>query len=406
MSINFDVKNNINFGAYIATIPMTKGIKTNKVSLSNLKMQGLTALIGGDVFECSGKIKKHDLLFMGKKLLAIDEFNPDILQSPVNYVYIANKTLTPVIFDEHTHMINIEKEADIRAYLRQIKAEGTGAILATTLPDKISNIKNRIKVLNNIIKYPNEDEARILGIHLEGPFLSPLKPGIHNKDDLLLPTVDNFLAMEPENVRMVTLAPELDKNFELTNYLLKSGIIPSAGHTMATAGDIQKSGITHITHLFNAMAPLHHRTPTVANEALFNPDIAVEVIAEQSHIDSSVKDLIMREKPADKIILVSDAIFCPGKEKNFIMGGKRISVDENWIARDEAGTLAGSVRFLHDLAGELINRTRMSFEDFIRFASVNPAKSLRLEDKFELKVGQSPNFTIWNNTTLTPEKSL
>ena len=175
---------------------------------------------------------------------------------------------------------------------------------------------------------------------------------------------------------------------------------------MASAEDIQKSGITHITHLFNAMAPFHHRTPTVVNEALFNPDIAVELIAEQSHVDYHVKDMVMREKPVDKIILVSDAIFHEGKEKSFIMGGKRIFIDENWIARDETGTLAGSVRYLHDLAGELIRKTKMSFEDFIRFSSINPAKSMGLEDKFALRIGESADFTIWDSNAIKPEITL
>lgn len=411
MSINFDVKNKINFGARIASIPTIKGIKASNIGVKDINLRGLTALIGGDVFEHTGQIKKHDLLFWGKKLIAIDEFNPEVLSMPVNYAYITDKTVTPVIFDEHIHggfgiSFHNSEEADIRSCLRQLKEAGTGAVIATTLPDKLENIKNQIKVLNRIIKYPAPDEAKILGIHLEGPFLSPLKLGIHNKGDLYMPTVENFLAMEPENVRIVTLAPEMDKDYALSKYLIEHGIIPSAGHTVATAEDIQKSGITHITHLFNAMAPLHHRTPTVANEALFNPDIAVEMIAEQSHVDYHIKDMVMREKPADKLILISDAISHAGKEKSFIMGGKRIYIDENWIAKDEAGTLAGSVRFLHNLADELVKKTKMSFEDFIRYASVNTAKSMGLEDEFMLKVGRNTDFTIWNNKAVKPEITL
>ncbi|MBO7672763.1 N-acetylglucosamine-6-phosphate deacetylase [bacterium] len=412
MSINFDVKNNINFGARIAAIPEAKGIKSTNVKVADLKLKGLTAFIGGDVFESSGKIAKHDLLFLDKKLIAIDEFNPEVfqMQLPVNCVCMTGKTVAPSIIDQHTHVIlgdhNSLTEDGIRSSLRQLKAEGTGAIVATLLPDSIANIRNQIKILNKVLSSQNEDEAKLLGIHLEGPFLSPLKPGIHNKNGLILPTIENFLAMEPENVRIVTLAPEMDKDYALSKYLMAHGIIPSAGHTVATAEDIQKSGIKNITHIFNAMAPLHHRTPTVANEALFNPDIAVEMIAENSHIIPQVKDLIMREKPADKIILISDTVSLVGKKKSFVMGGKRIYIDENWIARDKAGTLAGSVRCLHDLAKELIQSTKMTFKDFINYACVNPAKNLGLENKFAVRIGESADITVWNNAAIKPEKVL
>jgi len=404
---------NINFGSYISSIPALKGVKSKSVKLSEVNLKGLTALIGGDVFEHSGKIAKHDLLFLDKKLVAIDEFNPEILQiqCPVNYVYLKDKTITPILLDEHIHggfgvNFHNSNEDDIRSCLRQLKSAGTGAVVATTLPDTIINLKNQIKLLNKVIKSQKEDEAKIIGIHLEGPFLSPLKPGIHNKNDLLLPTVENFLAMEPENVRIVTLAPEMDKDFALTKYLTEHGIIPSAGHTMATAEDIQKAGIKHITHIFNAMAPLHHRTPTVANEALFNPDITVEMIAEDSHIIPQVKDLIMREKPVDKVIIVSDALPQAGIKKNFIMNGKMIFVDENWIPRDSHSILAGSMRFLHDMADELVRLTKMTFGDFIKFASVNPAKCMGLENKFAIKIGETSDITVWNNSTVKPEKIL
>lgn len=407
-----DIKStDISFKSKIAAIPATKFISSKKVPLKDLNLNGFTALIGGDVFEHSGRIAKHDLLFLDKKLVAIDDFNPDIINSAViKYSDVKNHTITPAIVDQHIHggygiSFHTAGEDEIRLLLRNLRADGTGAVVATTLPGTFEALRKQIKVLNRVIENPQEGEAKILGIHMEGPFLNPKKAGVHDNISFPLPSVENFNKFEPKSVSIVTLAPELDKDYELSKYLIRNGVIPSAGHTMASADDIEKSGIKQVTHLFNAMAPFHHRTATVANEGLLNPEITAEVIGEKTHLATSVFNMVLNEKPADKIVLISDALPEAGIKKDFFMNGKLIHVDDDLIPRDENGVLAGSMKFLHNLADELVKRTRMAFTDFIQYASVNPAKNLDVYDKFIIKTGSSPNFTIWNNAPLTAEKT-
>mgnify|MGYP003571291926 CR=1 FL=1 len=402
--------NNVSFGAKINTIPKLEKIAGKRKTLPEIKLEGYTAMIGCDVFTPSCKIEKHDLLFKDKKLFAIDDFDEENVKAPINYILLNGKTVAPAIFDEHIHggygvSFHDSGEQEIRTLLKKLANNGTGAVLATTLPGSAEQIKKQIQILNNIIKNPDEYAAKIIGIHLEGPFLNKEKKGIHSIRDLMPPTIENYKSFEPENIKMVTLAPELDVNYELTKYLQKRGVIVSAGHSIAAAKDIIDSGIKHVTHLFNAMAPLHHRIPTIANEGLTNPNVTAEMIADEASIIPEIMNMTMKIKPKDKFVLISDALPNAGIKEDFIMNNKMIHVDENWVPRDADGTLAGTMKFLPEVAKKLIEDTCMTFRNFIRFASVNPAKTFGFLEKFTLKKGLSPIFSIWDNAKMIPEKT-
>jgi len=404
------IVNDITFGAKINNIPNMRTVSGNNVHLQNFNLGGYKAFIGGDVFTPACKLAKHDLLFKDKKLVAIDEFDENSVDGKIDYVILDNETITPAIFDEHIHggygvSFHDSNEAKIRMLLKLLGERGTGVVLATTLPGSAEQIRNQIQILNNIIKNPDEGSAKIYGIHLEGPFLNKDKKGIHSIRDLMLPTIENYESFNPENVKLVTLAPELDEGFKLTKYLRERGVMVSAGHSMASAEDIINSGIKRVTHVFNAMAQFHHRIPTIANEGINNPNVTAELLADEASVLPSVMNMLMKLKPKDKLVLVSDALPYAGIKEDFSMNNKMIHVDENWIPKDADGTLAGNMKFLHEVAKQLINDTNMTFRNFIRYACVNPAKSFGLLEHFSLKEGAEPIFSIWDNKELTPEKT-
>ncbi len=400
---------NITFGAKINSIPNMPKMAGRNLSLNDVKLRGYTAFIGGKVFTPAGKIVKQDLLFDGKKVI-INDFDENSISQKIDYIILNDEIITPAIIDEHIHggwgvSFHDSDENEIRALLKKLAQKGTAGVIATTLPGSAEQIRKQIQVLSNIIKNPDEDSARIYGIHLEGPFLNPEKKGIHSEKDLMKPTIENYESFLPENVKIVTLAPELDEGFKLTKYLQDMGITVSAGHSLASAKQIIDSGIKQVTHIFNAMAQLHHRIPTIANEGLNNPNITAELLADETSVIPSVMNMLFKLKPKDKIILISDALPYAGIKKDFKMGGKTIHVDENWIPRDDEGTLAGNMRFLPDVAKILIKDTIMTFADFIKYACVNPARNLGILSDFEIKKDSTPNFTVWNNKTKTPEKT-
>lgn len=277
----------INFSARINDIPAMTTLIKNEVGVAASKLKGNTAMIGADVYTPANKIVKQDLLFCDGKLVAINDFDENTISGPIQYMILDGKTIAPAILDEHIHggygiNFHSSNERLIRALLRKLAQEGTGGVIATTLPDSFGKIRKQIQILNKIINNPKDGEARIYGIHLEGPFLSPEKRGIHPKRKLADPTVDNYEKLNPENIKIVTLAPERNGGYELAQYLKEHGVIASAGHTLATAQDMIISGIKQVTHILNAMAAPNHRNLTVANEALWDKTITAEMNGDMS----------------------------------------------------------------------------------------------------------------------------
>lgn len=406
----YTVNKPISFGAKIGNIPNIKKIAGKRIPLSDVKLDGYNAFIGADVYMPSGEIKQHDLLFRDDELVAIDDFCESKIKGLVNYVLLKGKMIAPAIFDEHIHggfgvSFHNSTEAEIRKLLKQFNNEGIGGVLATMLPDSVENIKNQIKILNNIIKNPDKNATKIFGIHLEGPFLNPQKAGIHPRDILKLPTIETYEKFEPENVKMVTLAPELDEDYKLSKYLFENGVIASAGHSMASAKNIIDSGIKQVTHIFNAMAGFHHRNETMLNEALMNDKITAEMIADVTELTPKTMQLVMKLKPKEKLVLVSDALPNAEKLEDFVMNNIRIIVKNDYTATSDAGVIAGNMRILPDSAKEIIEKTGMEFADFITYSSKNPTRNVGVQDKFELKEGAKPIFSVWDEKNIFCEKT-
>ena len=370
-------------------------------------------IMNAEVFTPALNFVKKTLFFNKDRFLTKDEFQKSVNKdSEINVYDMQDKYITPALVDQHIHGgygidFNNASEEEIRNFLREIKKWGQGDILATFVPGKVDELNSQMEIIRNIINNPLKGEARIAGINLEGPFLSPKKAGIHPPENLMLPTVENLKKLNLENVKMITIAPELDKDYKATEYLNSLGVITSAGHSTATAEQVRESGVKQVTHLFNAMSGFHHRIPTIANEGLLNDNIYAEVNTAIELLDPKTVDLVFRVKPEDKIILISDALSGTNiKEDHFIMGGKRIDIDENGIAKDKEGILAGSIKLMGQIARRIVDTTQMTFGDFIKFASQNPAKNIGLENDYKIAEGSSPNFTIWNKDSLVPETTV
>ncbi|HMK60303.1 MAG TPA: hypothetical protein VK452_04045 [Dissulfurispiraceae bacterium] len=160
----------------------------------------------------------------------------------------------------------------------------------------------------------NFKPARIIGAHLEGPFLNPLRCGSLNAMTLIEPNEYNLehLTEDFEDiVRIITVSPELDGAVSLIRKISDTGVIANMGHSDATYSEAEaghKAGARGVTHLFNAMRPFHHREPGIAGYGLLNKDIYIEVIADPYHLHAATIDLIFRAKNPERIIIVSDSI--------------------------------------------------------------------------------------------------
>ena len=257
------------------------------------------------------------------------------------------------IIEQHFHGafgvdFNKASSDDVLFVAQEIYKYGIKGIFPTLVTDSIENTKKAISSIKEAASKQTDNQAKILGIHLEGIFLNPEKKGIHNDKYFLKPTVDNYKLIEDDFIKIVTLAPE-KADYELIEYLNKRGVKVQAGH--CTGADLR--GCAGVTHLFNAMSGLHHRNKSTALSALIDDDIYTEVIADGIHISDDMLKLLFKVKPINKIILISDCLPCTKSDvKEFEFAGEKIYYDGK-RATSIDGTLAGSTMLLTDIIKRL-----------------------------------------------------
>ena len=405
--------------AKIADIPHDKRFAGECKKLEEVELkEGYTAFIGGQGYLPKLGIAPHNFLYNKEgEIVAIDEFDEKKITEKINYVMLSeDDVITGALIGAHKHggfrvSFHDSPKEDIRFLLKKLSERGIGGVLATMLPGTPEHMRKQIKVLANIMDNPDKGAAKMIGIYLEGPFMNSAKKGIHSEDKLLLPTIENWHKICPEEyekyIKVVMIPPELDEGFALTHYLQERGIIVTAGHSMASKKQFEKSGIKQVTHFLNAMAPLEHQEEalTMANAALSDDEVMIEVIADESHIAPSMMDIIMKVKPKDKIMLVSDALPYAGTEEDFEMNGKRIYFDKEKLVGRNGDTLAGNMKFIPETAKFLIRDTNMTLQDFIRMTNENIAKYYGVLKDFVLQIGNEPNFVIWDRKKLTIKRT-
>jgi len=238
--------------------------------------------------------------------------------------------------------------------------DGVTMFLPTLATAPVEILKRQISVIKTAMALQKKEPkgARIFGINLEACFISPEKKGIHDVSQLLPLTVENFKLLEDEAVKLVTIAPELDKNSELTNYLHSKNIKVFAGHTQA----YDLHNMDGVTHLFNAMEGIAHRKKNTVTSALLADNLYCELIADGYHVDYDNVKLVLKVKPLDKVILISDAlpIASSGKDEMEFCSKKIYLKDGR--AADMNGTLAGSSMLLPEIVRKLVKNNLLTIE--------------------------------------------
>ena len=273
---------------------------------------------------------------------------------------------TKLLIEQHFHGcfgvdFNKATVEQVLELSKKIFQYGIGGIFPTLVTDTLENTRHAIDVIKAASEIQTKDMAKILGIHLEGIFLNPEKKGIHNQEHFLAPTVENYKLIENDFIKIVTLAPELDKDFELSKYLLSKGVKVQAGH--CEGGDL--SCCTGVTHLFNAMSGVVHRGKSTALSALIDDNLYAEVIADGVHVSQDALKLLFKSKPLDKIILVSDSLpITKSDKKEMIFADEKVYYDGERAASAD-GTIAGSTTLLPEIIKRLYKSGLLfSYEEF------------------------------------------
>ena len=320
---------------------------------------------------------------------------------------LGDKMVFPGFVDLHIHGAGgyplTENHEDILKLARFLASKGTAAFMPTTTSLGLGDLKKQVKAVK---KAREEQEkgaggAKILGVHLEGPFLNVERKGAMVEKYLIEPSLDFFAELEDAARGMplrLTLAPEKEGATSLIRHASKRGYIIAGGHTNATYDQMTEginAGISIANHLFNAMSPLHHREPGVVGAYLTDDRVFCEVIADGIHIHPAVLNLAYRCKGSEKLVLISDAILAAGLPPgSYDFGGKKINIDQKGRSFLDDGTLAGSTALMARGAKTLYETVGLPLPAISAVASGNPSLAIKETTLGDLKPGKEATFTV------------
>lgn len=314
----------------------------------------------------------------------------------------------PGFIDQHIHGAGGSDamdgtQEDLKIIAETVAKEGTTGFLATTMTQSKENI---VKALTAVKEYREKDPetgAKILGVHLEGPFIAAAHKGAQPLEYVAKPDTavfDEYYKASGESIKIVTLAPEEDGAEELVEHLSALGVVPSMGHTGAKSADIRKAikkGAKNITHTYNAQSPLHHREIGTVGSALLYDELNAELICDTIHVSVPAMQLLTKCKPAGKLSLITDAMRAKGLQDGVSELGGQVVIVKNGEARLQDGTLAGSVLRMNRAIQNMVEKVGMPLLKAVDFATINPARLLGIDgEKGSIREGKSADFAVLN----------
>ncbi|HEX3282232.1 MAG TPA: N-acetylglucosamine-6-phosphate deacetylase [Pyrinomonadaceae bacterium] len=362
-----------------------------------------------------------NLLIRDGRIAALDGQLPD---TSVSEVDLTGCTLFPGFIDLHIHgAVGVDTMDADAAGLRRISeflaSQGVTAWLPTLVPAPDADYAHAIAAIEAAMK--TTGGARILGVHYEGPFVSTAQCGALRQqyfrsfvDSSALDSLPRLA--NPAAVHMITIAPEIAGGIELVQQLKRRGWVVSIGHTRADFEVLDKAlaaGARHMTHFMNAMAPFQQRAPGPIGWGLLRDGVTCDLIADRIHLDRHALELILKNKGAQRVMLISDAIAAAGLgDGDYQIWGESISVT-NGRTRNSRGSIAGSVISLLDAVGTMAS-LGVSEIDLARISSTNAAKLLGIDtecgaieggkraDLVALDSGNQPVLVMVNGEALGP----
>lgn len=353
-------------------------------------------------------VENQAVVVEGKIIKAIIPANMTKHHLPAkHFKFDSTHLLVPGFIDLHIHGANNHDVMDGTAeglleISHALAIEGVTSFLATTMNSDNEHIEQILKLITEIRKVENNG-AGILGIHLEGPFISQAKMGAQRGQEQIPDSnlFKKWQSIAEGGIKIVTLAPELPGAREFIKTLKDMNVIASIGHTNAKYEECIEAinaGCTQATHLFNAMRGIHQREPGAAGALLLSNKIFSEVIVDGLHLHPAIIDLILRLKHKDHVLLVTDAMRakCMG-DGTYELGGHQVQVQGQRVELQD-GTLAGSVLRMPEAIQNMMKFTKCSLIDAIDMATRNPAHVLGIGDrKGIIEVGKDADLVVMSH---------
>jgi len=337
----------------------------------------------------------HDavVVIQGSKISAIGPRGKVDLPRSMREISAPGKTVVPGFVDIHIHgagghdVMEGRREA-LEIITATVAAHGTTSLVATTVTASEKETRDSVAGIAHFIlntsQYPTRElSAEILGIHFEGPFISPARRGVHPAKWIVPPSPELFVHLLEEargTAQILTLAPELPGALDLIAAARRAGLVVSLGHTDATYEQAQAAiaaGASHAAHVFNAMRPFSHRGTGVIGAVLTSPKVSAELIADGVHVDEAAMRMLIELKTPERVILVSDGMSATGMpDGKYQLGLFEVKVSGG-VARNAEGKLAGSTLTL-DRALRNVVALGVPLASALRMMTVNPARQIGL----------------------------
>jgi N-acetylglucosamine-6-phosphate deacetylase len=367
-----------------------------------------TLLHIGRAFTPTAEISDAGILFRDGVIEAIGPRSSMTLPTGAEEVTALDKIAVPGFLDVHIHGagghdVMEGSESALTTISKMVAAHGTTSFVATTVTADAEMIRKSTEGISKYIgnQHLSEDaRGEVLGVHFEGPFISPIRRGVHPLEFIRLPSAEllgQFIDAAGGHAQIITIAPELLGAMPCIDAARKAGLVVGIGHTDATYEQTRAAiahGAHHAVHMYNAMRPFTHRDAGVIGAVLTSPEVTAELIADGVHVDDTAMRVLLQAKGAKGIILISDGVSATGMpDGRYKLGHLEVTV-VGGICRDAEGKLAGSTLTLDRAVRNIVN-LGVPITDALRMLTLNPATLLGIEfKKGSLRAGADADIVL------------
>jgi N-acetylglucosamine-6-phosphate deacetylase len=365
------------------------------------------ALIGGRIVTPFRVVKNGAIVFEDGKISELGKAVDTPVPDDCELIDVSGRTVVPGFCDLLVHGgggfgFADENDSSIEKVSRYFLEHGSTTVLGSLFAKPTDLLLKDLSRLADFIEA--HPESNIRGIHMEGPYLNRELKGAMNESYLWKPSVESWEKMWKASrgyIKIMTIAPELPGAFDVMRAAAKEGVVLSIGHSMATYDELEiaiDNGAAHVTHIFNAMSPFHHRMPGIILGALLKNELKVELIADTMHVHPAVMEFVLKLKGASGIILVSDSIRAGGMhEGEYEFADQKIFMKEKKAFLPD-GTLAGSTLTLNMAIKNMVETANAKLTEAVRMASLNGMKVINLDHKKGiLAVGKDADVVVLND---------
>jgi len=325
---------------------------------------------------------------------------PGVPDKPLD-IDLAGRTLVPGFVDQHCHggggsSFVTTDAAEARKAAALHLSRGTTSMLASLVSGSQEALIEQIQVLSPLV-----DDGTVVGIHLEGPWISALQCGAHDVAQLRAPVVEEvaeLFEVGGGRIKMVTIAPELPGAIPAIRQIVAAGALAAIGHSEAdyeTGVAAIDAGARVATHVTNAIRPIRHRDPGATGAVLEDPRVNIELIADGTHVHRVILKILIRQAGVDRVSLVTDAMAAAGgADGRYVLGELEVDVVDGVARLVGGGAIAGSTLTMDSALRFMTMQTGLPIVDVVAMASTNPARVLGLDDRGTIDVGKRADLVI------------